>query len=74
MIQERPETVAKVNLTKCSKKIAMFPEEIIRKFEFIIYYGYSIGPPMTQDPEYRAIAEWLKKCVIDRNCRIEILP
>ncbi|MFA5571930.1 MAG: hypothetical protein WC046_09745 [Candidatus Bathyarchaeia archaeon] len=52
----------------------MFPEEIIRKFEFIIYYGYSIGPPMTQDPEYRAIAEWLKKCVIDRNCRIEILP
>ena len=48
-----------------------FPQNLFEKFEMVIKYGDDIATTSINDPEARAIAEWLKKGAIDHNWRIE---
>ncbi len=63
-------------LSQMAQKMANgeFPEDIFRKFELVINYSNSMDPKNLKDPEYRAIAEWLKKGAVDHDWRIDTLP
>ncbi|HSV49868.1 MAG TPA: signal peptidase I [Candidatus Acidoferrales bacterium] len=63
-------------LSQMAQKMANdeFPEDIFRKFELVINYSNSMDPKNLKDPEYRSIAEWLKKGAVDHDWKIEILP